>query len=557
MTWLLNALTKPGDTTVIPGTPGTPGNPGSPEVPGYWVVGSTEQEWKWSDLEPNVIDDDFSAHRYFDGRKFAATSFIDGDPLIYVYHWTGEAVSIWVPPVPAVPPTEGVPATEHQIIEDYRLGWDGGATGPAALTEGDAIKWRFHSGNVGAVVGVTKTTARQDQGYLGMVLAVMSTSGQYSIWENGAQVVNPRAHTSDSMFSITRSTGGQIILVVDGAIMRTVEYAGDVVPDSSIYSAGDEIWDAKAVSSNAGVPEGEEGSTPSDIVVNAGFSALSISDAGFAPTAGQVIAGPIVTPTFGPGTARGVIAGSTISDAVAGSVLVNGTLFVGMIAASTISYGEATPYIIPTLGAGTDLGSIASSTLSAGAVDYTERLGTADLSFRPLLGTGSVDGVYRAFVGDYAGDALSLEPLEVESNNGMFTPGFGIADCVMVPMTNSGTGVGGEVVISSLGSMAPMEAGAGDTVYAGGDCTTAPLTVYASDAALAEVGYAILFVSSAFSIRAFGREAGLNSATLRSRDAFSVIGSGGAQIKGQATFAIEAEGTGANIGELRAVVGYA
>ena len=279
-----------------------------------------------------------------------------------------------------------------------------------------------------------------------MTLGVLSTSGQYFVIENGVVSGSSRGHTEDTNFAIVR-TATLLQLIVNAAVIHTIANTSAVLPDSSIYSAEDVIWDAAYIIVDTDPDDDDTIISGPDLVVvsNVGSKTKSAASA----TALRTIA-------YGPATARGVVGASTQSGGAVGSYLLNGTIYAGAGHCGTTSGAYATAVITRSLGTGTQLGIASASTSSAASVTYSPQLGSADLSFEPLLGSGSVDGVYRGFTGYFAGDSVKMLPLTVESDNGLITPVIGIGSMVMPYLTVSALGVTGGVVVSSMGTMQPM-----------------------------------------------------------------------------------------------------
>lgn len=354
--WTLNELKKTVEQTFIPGSPGVPGNPGQLATPGYtYTTSVTVSGGQEISATPPLYEQVYElgegssvssrGYQFFGGRKALLSGvLINGASLLYIYTYESTTVTtrIVVPAQPAIPPTPAIPSTPAQVAIDYRLGWNSGAVGPTVLV-GDAISWRFFEGSVGAAVGVTKASVLQGQTYREMSLGLIAMSGTYSVVVRGVSVTLPAAFNEEYSFSIARTSENLVAAVVNGAVVYELPILGDLIADSSLYSGHDLILDAQYLVGEAG-----------SLTANATLAASSASSAAAIAT---------VTPSFGPGTARGIAGASTNSGMVIGSVRVNGTV-ITWCSANTISGAEAAAFITRTFGAGTALGLTSAKTKS-------------------------------------------------------------------------------------------------------------------------------------------------------------------------------------------------
>ena len=498
--WTRNKLEKTTNITYVPGSPFIPGTDGTAGTPAYsYVKKTTVPGATYTGGAPTGWDTEITVslpgggtqvirsggYRYFDGVKAYWNSILGGLGA-YVYEAPDQEVYqiIDVPavaPVPATPPT---PAVEAQLIEDYNLGWNSGAYGPATLAVNEVFTWRFSGGNVGTVVGLTLATSPQDNSYTGMSLAVMAQSGKYQIYLGPQPVGTPTSFLTADKFSFLRTNTGTIEVYVNGGLIHTEALAADVVPDCSLYSGGDVVLDAQVI-----------GADVAPIMAN--ISGSTTSDA-------QAVASNInVTRTFGPGTALGVAGSTTVSRGINGQVKVNGTVYVdigettdegGNGGGRTITNGVAVDEevsVTPTFGSGTAKG-VAGSTTASDAVaagDPTTGVGistntsvSSSMNMLPMTGAASAPNVYVGWTGNYVGDSLNMLPMVVEAAGDLAAPVIGLANLVMVPMDAAATGLTGETTISSTGNMLPMVAFASsETAYSQGYGSMPPMQGIGTD----------------------------------------------------------------------------
>lgn len=463
MVWDRNKLEKTSEISIIPGSPaipGTAGTAGSPAysyyettvVPGATYVGGAPTGWDNEVILPlpgggfQVIQS--GGYRYFNGVKAYLQTIIAG--VEYVYKAPDQTVTtlVNVPAVAPVPPTPGVPATLAQIVEDYNLGWNAGAYGPATLAINQVFTWQFSGGNVGSVVGLTLATAPQDYSYTGMKLSVMAQSGKYQLYRGPAPISGSIPFLTSDKFAFWRRNDGTVQLYVNGGLIHTEALADDVVPDCSLYSGGDIIYDAEVLDFT-------------ELPLNSDISGSTASDA---QAVGSAIA---VTRTFGPGTVLGIAGATTVSNGVNGSVLVNGSVYVGNFGGTTVSDGVAIDDEIgptPTFGSGTARG-VAGATTASDAqavgdpttgVGISTNGGSGDPAMLPLTGAASGPNVAVGWTGNYVGDAMKMLPMAVEAAGDLAAPGIGIGQCIFVPMDAAAAGKTGETSVSSDAQMLPM-----------------------------------------------------------------------------------------------------
>lgn len=564
MAWTLNQLIKTIDQTYIPGTPGVaddPGFPGSPArtytvegpIPGATFVSPLEPEG-WEEFEyvwvPPIVSIASGGYRRFGDVTALLKSviydenaeddpYVDGDvPKLYVYQGpaTWGETTVEVPARPGIPPVEGTPPTEPELIDDYNLGWNASALGPDVLAANQAIKWKLSPGSVGVVVGVSLRSGRQDHAYRGMILALMANSGVYTVLKNGVTVSTPRPFSADTEFSIVNFLGAGVFLVVDGTIVETVELSAgqNLVADCSLYSGGDVIWDVEEVNIV-------------DVRIVSGFFSTTRSSAS--------IGAPYIVRAVGPGTHIGAVESTTRSAAVAGSVLVDGTVL-SFIEGATTSNAEADGYRTRTIGENTAAGAAGATTASSAVTEGLAPSGSANVSFEPMEGVGAGPNVYVGGTGRSGDGAVSMLPMTVDSVNGLSNPSIGIGTGIMISMTASASGLTGSVSTSCDCSMQPLLAiGSSEANYAQASNSLHPLHVFASDSELVESGFASM--SFSFEIDARGREADLSTAHLIAKNLFRLSAYGGSQANMKVRFALEAEGTGASVGVFEGVIGYA
>jgi hypothetical protein len=499
MSWVLNKLEKLTDITYIPGTPeipGTDGTAGSPEYT-YWKETSVGG-LSWANGPPTGWDNILyipspggggieiksGGYQYKNGQKGYLTGVLAGVEYFYTAPAQIVRTLVTVPAVPAIPGTPGTPGTAGQTISNYNLGWNAGALAPDDLAENQVFSWRMSAGNVGSVVGVARTIDPQDNGYVGMVLSVMTTSGTFMLYHGSVPFTTPAPFTDATQFALARTNEGTLELYKDGGLIHSEALADGVIVDTSLYSGGDVIWDAVET-------------TRELAPLNSNIAATTQSDA-------QAVASAITVPVVvGPGTALGVAGATTRSAAINGSVVVDGVVNTSG-AATTVSAAvsvDAQIGAVIVFGPGTALGVAGATTestaLAVGDVEtgvgISTRVGAADLAFLPLAGAASGPNTNSGWTGNYQGDALFMEPMEVESAGNLAAPIIGIADCLMVPMNASVTGLTGEVSVSSNNVMLPMAALASgndsldpEFYYSQAYGTLHPLTAVATDEPLAE-----------------------------------------------------------------------
>jgi len=479
MSWELNRLLKTTDITYIPGSPyipGTAGTAGSPAysyyetttVPGGTYSGGPPTGWAIEITLPlpggGTQTIRSGGYRYFNGEQAFLQAVIAG--VTYIYKAPSQTIEtlVHVPAVAPIAPTPPVPATPAQKIEEYNLGWNSGALGPADLAVKQVLTWRMSAGNVGSAVGLSLATAAQDNGYVGIHLHVLSQSGNYQLYRGGSLVAGISGnHVNATKFAFARTNTGTIEFYVDSGLVHTEVEARDVIADCSLYSGGDVIWDAQELA-RAVAP----------ISVNQGSTTLSDAQAT-----------PAITRTFGAGTALGVAGATTASGAVCGQVLVNGSVYTGA-GSTTVSaaVADGAAGATPTFGAGTARGVIAATTDTAAVavgdvetgVGISTNVGTADVSMLPLTAAASAPNVFVGWTGNYQGDAVSMLPMTAESTGDLVVPSFGLVDAIMVPMNASATGLTGEISVSSDCQMLPLSVFASsEAEYSQAYCSMAPL----------------------------------------------------------------------------------
>ena len=553
MTWTLNELKKTAEKVYTPGEPGVPGDPGSPAIPGYSYsvtvdVGGSGTEisalaplYEQYYLIPGEGEAGFRGYQYFGGRKAYASGILvdeaDPETILYIYQYESNQVTtiINVPAQPAVPATPGTPSTPGQVATDYNFGWNAGAVGPY-VGNFEAVRWKFSPSSVGAAVGLTQVSTYQGQTYLEMRLGVLAMSGSFSIIANGQSVTTLAPFNELTKFSIAYyEDENELSVVVNGAELYRVFSDGQVVADSSLYSGYDVILDAEIVEAG-------------EISVNTNIGAWSESAANAEPT---------ITRAFGPGTHNGLLGASSKSNALVDAVKVNGTIM-AWAAANSTSYAEAVPAITRAFGPETWLGALGAESKSNaagtdGGTGFSENYGSADLSFRPMIGAGAVPGVQVAWVGDYAGDSISMAPMDAWSENGDIIPITAIGAAVMVSMSGGGTGLTGETTISSSGPMRPLLALGSENEYAQGVLSMLPAFMYGSDGSRATSSAVLTFRLSLYAV---ALERDQTGGIMRVKNVFTAEGYGGGQMKAKARLAIEATGEGEGIGQMIGVIGY-
>lgn len=552
MTWTLNRLEKTSEVTYIAGNPYIPASPGTAgqAAYSYWKEVSIGSYFILSAQGPDGYDPELGAYYKTYGGVKCRLAFLessDGVVWLYTYQHPGGVtlVLVEVPAVPPVPPTPGQAYTPSQLIIDNRLGWNSGALGPAELAYGKVLTFQFSAGSVGAVVGLARLADPQDESYLGFTVGVMATSGRYAIVKNGMLVASTKKFTDAYTFGIHRKGDNTIQVIVNGGVEYETTVSEALIADSSLYSAGDVIWDTVEVLASA-------------LVINDDISGETLSDA--VGDATKIY----VTKTVGPGTDIGEAGAETLSNGVMGIALVDGTVQVSA-GATTESDAQGQGYATKTLGVGTDIGVAAGETESNGVVEvYSVASGSADISFLPVTGAGADNASFSGWTGNYQGDSVNMLPMDGNSGAGLITPTLGIASSIMVPLDGDSTGITGEVSTSSNCEMLPMialgngnDTGLLEYEYGLGLSYMVPLYGFASDAAAPEnTGFANLNI--VFLLDAYAYEALPNRAYLRSLNAFtlSAYGGGTADIE-VPLLAIEADGTMEGWGSFYGEIGYA
>ena len=462
MSWELNKLEKITEIEYIPGTPAIPGSEGTAGSPSYTYWENTQVGGgTYTNGPPSGWDTELvipipgggtqtlrtGGYRYFNGEK-AYLSAISFGTYIYVAPSQTISTLVTVPAVAPVAAVPGVPGTPAETIRHYNLGWNSGAVGPATLAVNKVFTWRMSAGNVGSVVGLTLSTAPQDNSHTGMALSIMAQSGRYQIYRGSVPVGSSVAFTSGTKFALSRTNTGNIEVYASGGLIHTEALPDDVVVDSSLYSGGDVIWDA--------------------VELAVALAPLNSNIAASTASSAQAVAGAVaVTKIFGPGTALGVASATTSSAAINGSVLVNGSVLTsGGATTVTAAVGVAESIgAVPTFGTGTALGTLGSTTASdaVAAGDPSTGVGistntsiSGDMAMLPITAAGASAGVYTGWTGNYEGDALKMLPMTSASSGDLAAPVIGIGQCIMAPMSAGATGATGSISTSSLGNMLPM-----------------------------------------------------------------------------------------------------
>lgn len=527
--WTLNELTKVATKTYTAGSPGVSGDPGQPYVPAYcyWMTVGSNTETIHSPLAPEGSDYNYGTYtlmwtvdswRYFDGRKAYLRSIIGGaENTVYIYEAraTTSSVQVCLPEQQYIPPTIAVPATPDQIAIDYRFGWNSGATGPAPLAVGKAITWRFPGSVVGAAVGVTSVFTPQGQTYTEMEVAVIAQGGLYVVMLNRVNVSGFIAYADTDEFAIVHNVDN-ISVYVNSVLKGQLSWQGELVADSSMYSAGDRILDAQEVTLTLpSLPT----STKSDLQAT-----------------GRV------TRTFGTGTANGIVGWSTRTDQVVGSVMVNGTAVtaIGMTTASDL---QAT---------GVRTRAAAGQWATASNLQATPSYAYASLSLEALAGSSAGPDVFVGWTGTHVGSAVEMLPMTAAGDSGLFIPISSIGDMAMIPMTATGFGVTGGTTSSSTGTMMPMIALGAEADYGMAEVAFPSMWAFGDDGEL--TGGASLSVT--FSIIAEGQSAAPNSLDRVVRNIFTVTGYGGGYARMEGRFMLTASASSPGIGTLTEAMGY-
>ncbi|MAC32202.1 MAG: hypothetical protein CME38_01190 [Haliea sp.] len=544
MPWTINELRKTVVRDYVPGKPGIPSHPGQPAIPQreYQVQVEVSEAEYISSAKAPIYDQTaplgqehffgIGPHQFFNGRRaeLVGSTMLQG-VITYTYRIpaTTYTKTIVEPGQPAIPPDPGVPATPAQVTEDNNLGWNAGATGESVLEEGAAFTWRFTEDSVGAVVGLTLPANAHGEHYHTMALSVMGSNGFYTVLEGHGTVTSPRRFTSADEFALVHDEGRLFRVIHNGAVVYEKVIPGDdLVADASLYAAGDAIWDMRGLAAA--------------VEVNEGLGARSKTSA-LAVAFRALMFGP--EPAFG----RGQLGAGSKSGATVGSVIVDGEVRV-WASATTVSDAGGEAIVQRMLGPGTHLGVAGAATQSdAVAAPVDLATGGADLSMQPLVGAGSVDGVYSGWTGLYPGDACRMAPMECESENGLIVPSYAIGDCVMPPMAGAGSGVSGEITTSADMTMPPLFGVGADYEYAEASVSISPLIAFGSDGGLAGIrGAASL--SLTFSLNANDDPVADGAAVLVMRAPFSVSAHGSGAARGALGFALEATGHTENVGRL-------
>jgi hypothetical protein len=552
MEWLLNKLTKTGTASYTPGTPGVPSIPGQSAQPSYdyWEEETVGGGYYTTSEPPQGYEDvvygggytvSYNGYRYFGSVKGVVVAVTDaGGTIFYTYQMQPTVVrtKVTVPAVPYIAPTPGIPQVPAQESIDYRYGWNSGATGPDVLAVNTGITWRFDEGSIGAAVGLSPI-GTPGQTYIEMTLCVIAQSGLYQILLNGVSVTSPRVFDTADKFAITHTPGGIYRVVVNGAVQYETTFTAPKVPDSSLYSAYDVIFDAveKAI---AVIP----------VLVNV---------AAVTRSAAVTLVAPKRALKYGPTTGRGIVGAVSPSSAICTRVRAGSTMITAGIAV-TKSAGVGIAYRNRAYNPATAVGAV---TRTLGGIEISPGIGArADLAFEEMTGSAAGPNHFVGWTG-YNGDGYKayLPELTVDSASGFFVPSTANGEAIMVPMIGYGIGLTGEVstscdlaflpvigLASGRDATDPVE----DGDYGMADVAFDELYVFASDVPLPQ-GAAMSF---SFVINAYGYTEQANAAYLASRNAFSVIGYGSGQLQNSFGFNLEAEATGANIGWMKGRIGY-
>ncbi len=162
---------------------------------------------------------------------------------------------IWVPeqqyiaPTPYIPGTPGnpgVPPTPSQVIQDYNIGWNSGATSIQFISENGYFKFKAPTNIVGIVTGLNDINTGVS--YLEIDFSFYLSHGTYQVYENGVSKTSSLPYTNDTTFEVRRIFG-VVSYLVDGVVVyESLNSSNGVVfADISMYMAGDSLSYAEIV----------------------------------------------------------------------------------------------------------------------------------------------------------------------------------------------------------------------------------------------------------------------------------------------------------------------
>lgn len=495
--WTLNELVKlPGDVSYVPGVQGIV-DPGQPYVPAYC-------SWDYVYL-PGPAD----CVRVYDE---------DAGEYVWICYGSGgtyQKVYTCYPEQPYIAPTVIQEGQDAQFIYDYRLGWNSGAVGEAAIPDIGVFEFYIYPSSQGVAVGIADLFSSDYQSYAEMELAVIATNGYFSVWHSGEIVTSRRAFSATTAFRIEKT--GQKITVFAGkeVIYQATLVADNYRADCSLYAAFDGIFDASIV---------EYASEAELLAASVGAYLISESS-----SSAELI---------GYREQRSTLEVDTGSSAAFGAYLINGTLY-----SSLHSETASDAALQGTKGA---IGTLASETGSSATMDG-HRSHDASMTFEPFT--------LIASEGDYSVCSLEFEAFTLEANAGQIAPTYAVASLQLVGLTMTGHGLTGETSLSSDLQFEPFAMLAADHPYGEAVMSFEPLTLLAFEAD--ELDMALFATSPGFGISATMKEADKNS-LIASAPGFAIEAATGSQLDAVSPgFAISGGMTIDGYMTLQEAIGYA
>lgn len=240
-----NVLRKVISTSYIPGSPGVPGNPGQPYRPaGTYYVTQTVCGWEWPEGVSMVRVQMTDAM----GRTY--WTWVPDIPLNsgiqQIWMCRQKQVGVYRPAQPYIPPTPAIPPTPSQAIVEYNLGWNSGARSILSADHGGRFDFSVSPSVVGAVVGLNGSD--QNGGYVEIKHGFYCATGIARIIESGVEIGPSFTYVESDVFSVQR-VEGEVTYLLNGDLLYTslVPSTGEMFLDTSMYSGGDEIYNAEFV----------------------------------------------------------------------------------------------------------------------------------------------------------------------------------------------------------------------------------------------------------------------------------------------------------------------
>jgi hypothetical protein len=228
----MTVLIKDTAFSFVPGSPGTPGSLGTPARPAYCTT---------------VVTPGGSAGSYetVHTGEYYNDNGILRERVLVVWVAAGPvtaptSTTVCYPATSGTPPTAGTPGTASQLIADYKLGWNAGATS-IARQEGDCLlSLQVSPSAVGIVAGLNN--ANEGAGYTEIDYGFYFTHGKAAVYELGISKLPPVSFVGDDTFKVQR-LGILVRYLKNDTVLyiSAVASMGSLIADASLYSGGDLI----------------------------------------------------------------------------------------------------------------------------------------------------------------------------------------------------------------------------------------------------------------------------------------------------------------------------